>query len=199
MGQVIKRAILTAFNSASYTASVLILEATSCELTNVPIAFHVDGTSTLINGSLCAVLFFDESNYSDAVILAIYSTGSSVPTPPPGRITFITGYRQVNGDTINAGTTTTYTLTGGASGVPSGVLGVLFKTIYSSPTVNAYMQLAPHGASDIGAYISLGNTIVANTTINSNGCLPLDSLGRIDVKANVGNCTFTLYTYGYVI
>lgn len=199
MEQSIKRAILTAFNPATYTASVLILEATSCELTNVPIAFHVDGTSTLINGSLCAVLFFDESNYSDAVILAIYSTGSSVPTPPPGRITFINGYRQVNGDSLGAGTLTTYTLTGGTTGIPQSALGVLFKAIFSSPTLNAYIQMAPHGASDISAYISMGNTTVANAALNGNGYVALDSQGRLDVKANVGTCTFTLYTYGYVI
>jgi hypothetical protein len=200
VGQVVKRAILTGFNPVTYMASVLLLEATSCELQNVPIAFHVDRTSTLINGSLCAVLFFDETNFSDAVVLAVYSgDASSVPTPPPGRVTFVQSYKQISGDTIASGTTNTYTLTANGSGIPAGALGVLFKAYFSSPTANAYMQLAPHAASDITAYVSMGNLPTANNTINATGFLPVDGSGSIDVKANTGTCTLTLYTYGYVI
>ncbi|GCE28805.1 hypothetical protein KDA_42890 [Dictyobacter alpinus] len=199
MAQVIKRAVLTGFDAASYTASVLLLEATSTELTNVPIAFHVDGSSTPSNGALCAVLFFDEHNASDAVVLAVYSTGSAVPLPPPGRVTFVPGYRQINGDGFSAGTLATYTLSGGGSGIPARALGVLYKAFFSSPTVNSYMQLAPHGASDPGAYVTLGNAAVANVVVNSCGLLALDGQGRVDIKAFVGNCTLSLYTYGYVL
>ncbi|GCE07367.1 hypothetical protein [Dictyobacter aurantiacus] len=199
MAQVIKRALLTAFNPASYTASVLLLEATSTELTDVPIAFQADGSSTPLNGSLCAVLFFDEHNASDAVVLAVYSTGSVVPTPAPGRVTFVPGYRQINGDVLSAGSVSTYTLSGGSSGIPSRALGVLYKAYYSSSTLNSYVQLAPHGASDLSAYATLGNTVSAGAAINGAGLLALDAQGRIDVKAQVGSCTLTLYTYGYVI
>ena len=198
MVQVIKRALLTSFNAATYTASVLLMEATSTVLTNVPVAFHMDGTSALSNGSLCTVLFFDEHNASDAVVLAVYSTGSSVPTPAPGRTTFVTGYRQINGDALSAGTVTTYSLTGGSSGIPAQALGVLFKAYFSSASVNAYIQLAPHGASDLSAYASIGNIPVASATVNGNGILPLDASGRVDIKAFVGTCSLTLYTYGYI-
>ncbi|GCE21613.1 hypothetical protein [Dictyobacter kobayashii] len=199
MAQVIKRALLTAFNPTSYTASVLLLEATSTELTNVPLAFQADGSSTPINGSLCAVLFFDEHNATDAVVLAVYSTGSAVPTPPPGRITFVNGYRQINGDVLSAGTLATYTLSGGSSGIPGRALGVLYKAYFSSSSVNSYLQLAPHGASDLSAYVTLGNIASAGATINGGGLLALDALGRVDIKAFVGTCTLTLYTYGYVL
>jgi hypothetical protein len=198
MAQIIKRALLMSFNPATYTASVLLMEATSTVLTNVPMAFHMDGTSTPSNGSLCTVLFFDEHNATDAVVLAVYSTGSSVPTPAPGRTTFVTGYRQINGDTLTSGTLTTYTLSGGSSGIPAQALGVLFKAYISSSTVNAYIQLAPHGASDISAYASIGNIPVASATVNSIGILPLDGSGRADIKAFVGTCSLTLYTYGYI-
>jgi len=198
MAQIIKRALLMSFNPATYTASVLLLEATSTALTDVPMAFHMDGTSTLANGSLCTVLFFDEHNATDAVVLAVYSTGSSVPTPPPGRITFVTGYRQINGDTLTVGTLTTYTLSGGSSGIPASALGVLFKAYIASSTVNAYVQLAPHNASDLSAYATIGNIPVSGATVNSVGILPLDSSGRVDIKAFVGTCSLTLYTYGYM-
>ncbi|GCF11212.1 hypothetical protein [Dictyobacter arantiisoli] len=198
MAQIIKRALLMSFDPTTYTASILLLEATSTVLAGVPIAFHMDGTSTLTNGALCAVLFFDENNSSDAVILAVYSTGSGVPTPPPGRITFVAGYRQIAGDTLSAGTVNTYTLVGGSSGLPATVLGVLYKAYFSSATVSAFIQMAPHAASDLSAYITLGNISTANATINGSGILPVDSSGRADIKALVGNCSLTLYTYGYV-
>jgi hypothetical protein len=199
MAQVIKRALLTAFDPATYTASVLLMEATSTVLTNVPMAFHMDGTSTPNNGSLCAVLFFDEHNSTDAVVLAVYSTGSGVPTPPPGRTTFVTGFRQINGDTLTAGSLTSYSLTGGGSGIPAQVLGVLCKVYISSATVNAYVQLAPHGASDLSAYMTVGNIPVASSTVNSVGTLAVDASGRVDIKAFVGTCNLTLYTYGYIL
>lgn len=198
MAQVIKRALLMAFDAVTYTASVLLLEATSTALTNVPMAFHMDGTSTPSNGSLCTVLFFDEHNATDAVVLAVYSTGSAVPTPPPGRTTFVTGYRQINGDTLTAGTLSSYTLSGGSTGIPTQALGVLFKAYISSSTANAYVQLAPHGASDLSAYVTIGNIPVASATVNSVGILPLDGSGRADIKAFVGTCSLTLYTYGYI-
>ena len=199
MAQVIKRALLTGFDASSYTASVLLLEATSTELSGVPIAFQVDGSSALSNGSLCAVLFFDEHNSSDAVVLAVYSTGSAVPTPPPGRVTFVPGYRQINGDSLSAGTLATYTLSGSSAGIPARALGVLYKAYFSSPTLNSYVQLAPHGASDLGAYVTLGNSAAANVAVNGSGLLPLDTQGRVDIKAFVGTCAVTLYTYGYVL
>ena len=71
MGQAIKRGLLQSFDPVSYTASVLILEATSAYLTGVPVATHIDGTSAQV-GAYCAVLFFDEQNVTDAVVLACY-------------------------------------------------------------------------------------------------------------------------------
>src|SRR5262245_8825497 len=77
--QIIKRGLLQSFDPSSYTATVLILEATSYSLAGVPIATSVDGTSALA-GAPCAVLFFDEQNTDDAVVLAIYG---KAPSPSP--------------------------------------------------------------------------------------------------------------------
>lgn len=193
----LKRAIITAFNATTYTASVLILEATSTYLTGVPVSCHMDGTSAL-SGALCVVLFFDQQNASDAVVLAVYPNGNQgIPTPAPGRSTFVTGFKQINASVITAGSTSTFTLTG-SGGIPGGALGVFYKAFFTSATVGAYLQIAPHGASDITAYETVGNIQVANATINGCGVLQLDSNGQIDIKANNGNCTVTLYTHGYV-
>jgi hypothetical protein len=195
---IIKRGILQSFNPATYTASVLLFEATSYALAGIPVANHLDGTSALPN-TLCAVLFFDEHNPLDAVVLATFANSSSgFPAPPPGRLTYVSGYRQITNDTITSGTTNTYTLTGGSSGIPQGATAIVYKAFFSSPTVGAFIQMAAHG-SDITANATLGNTPVASNTLAGTGLLPLDSNGKIDIKANTGTCTVTLYTYGYTI
>ena len=176
------------------TASVLLFEATSFALAGVPVANHIDGTSAIV-GALCAVLFFDEHNSQDAVIIATFA---AIPAPPPGRVTFVAGYQQLNNVLIAAGTTQIYTLAG-ASGIPTGVLGILYKAFFTSPTVGAYLQLAPHGASDITAYASIGNIMLANTYLDGMGVLQVDTAGSFAIKANGGACTVTLYTYGYIV
>jgi len=196
--EIIKRGILISFNPTTYTANVLILEATSAFLQGIPVACHLDGTSAQVN-SLCAVLFFDEQNYTDAVVLAVYpNAAQGVPVPAPGRVVFVSGYQQFLNQSISAGAVSTFTLTGGSSGIPVGALGVLYKAYFTSATVGAFIQLAPHAAADITAYASIGNLDVASGFLNGTGLLQLDASGRIDVKANTGACTVTLYTYGYV-
>jgi hypothetical protein len=199
MTQAIKRGIIQSFDNSTYTASVLLLEATSAFLTGVPIANQVDGTSGLV-GAFCAVLFFDEHNHTDAVIIATYPNSSQgLPSPPPGRITFVAGFQQLHNQVINAGNTSTFTLAG-AGGIPSGALGVVYKAFFTSPTVGAFIDLAPAGAGANQAnYQTIGNIQVANAYVNGTGVLQLDSSGSIDIKANTGNCTVTLYTHGYII
>src|SRR5947209_7893491 len=134
--EIIKRGILISFNPATYTANVLILEATSAFLQGIPVACHLDGTSAQVN-SLCAVLFFDEQNYTDAVVLAVYPNASQgVPVPTPGRIVFVSGYQQINGATINSGTTSTFTIWGNGN-IPLGALGIIFSANFTSPSAGS--------------------------------------------------------------
>ncbi len=196
--EIIKRGIITQFFPATYTANILIIEATSTVIQGIPVACHLDGTSAQLN-ALCAVLFFDEQNYTDAVVLAVYPNGTQgVPVPAPGRIVFVNGYQQLLNQVINANNVSTFTLSGSSSGIPAGALGVLYKAFFSSATAGAYIQLAPHGAADISAYASVGNLPLANGFLNGSGILQVDAAGRIDIKANSGSCTITLYTHGYV-
>jgi len=196
---IIKRGILQSFDPTTYSASVLLLEATSSVLTGLPVANTGDGTSAQ-PGAWCAILFFDEHNPQDAVIVAMFPNGAGTyPSPPAGRITFVPGYQQLNSVNIAANSTQTFTLVNSYSGIPNGALGVIYKAYFTSATVGAYIQLAPHGASNIGAYVTIGNLAVANGYMNDTGLLSLDANGNIDIKANGGTCVVTLYTYGYII
>jgi hypothetical protein len=194
----IQRGIIQAFSTSTYTASVLLFEATSHFLTGVPVSNAIDGTSGLV-GALCAVLFFDEQNPQDAVVIATFANGASgLPSPAPGRVTFVTGYRQVNAVTIPANTIQTFTLAG-AGGIPPGALGVVYKAYVTGPTVGTSITLSPHNASDNNAYQAVGNIQVANQYANGGGLVQVDANGQIDIRAVLGNATVTLYTHGYVV
>lgn len=196
---IIKRGILQSFDPATYTASVLLLEATSSVLTDLPVANASDGTSAQA-GALCAILFFDEHNPQDAVVLAMFPNGvGTYPSPAAGRVTFIPGYQQLNSVSIAANSVQTFTVVGGSSGIPGNALGVVYKAYFSSATVGAYIQLTPHGASNSSTYVTIGNLAVANGFINDTGLLSVDANGAIDIRAEGGTCVVTLYTYGYII
>jgi len=188
--QVIRRGILQSFNATSYTASVLIIEATNYVLSSVPIATSIDGTSAIV-GATCAVLFFDESNYTDAVVIAVY--GSPAPSPTPGRVVFSTSVQQINATTVNNGVTSTFTM----SGLPTGILGIVYRLSMSTATAGAFIYAGPHGAT-LSNYVELDNPGIAGALVDISGLLPVDASGKIDIQANGGNCTVTLYSYGYV-
>ncbi len=196
----IKRGLLQSFDPSTYTASVLLLEATSAYLSGVPISTAVNANDA-IAGAFCAVLFFDSQNYTDAVIVACYPNGTSgLPTPPPAAssVKFVAAYEQVAAALINNGVTQTFTLTG-AGGIPSGVSGVIYSASVYSPTVGAYIELYPHAASNPGYYQAVGSVQVAGQTVYGNGLLQVDNSGKIDITAVVGNCTVFLFTQGYVM
>ena len=191
----IKRGILQSFDPTTYTASVLILEATSAFLTGVPVATHLDGTSAQV-GAYCAVLFFDEQNVDDAVVLAVYPNGSQgVPSPAPSRVVIVTPVQQINAVAIANNTTQTFTM---GTNIPTGAKAVLFKAYFTSPTVASFIQIAPHGG-DLTGNVSIGNLAVANGYVDATGIVGIDTNGQIDIRANAGTCTVTLYTYGYVL
>ncbi len=194
-GGVVRRGVLTSFDPSTYTASVLLLEATNTYLQNVPIAYHMDGTSALVN-NFCAVLFFDEQNYTDALIIAIYpGAGVGSPTYLPGRVTFMPLWNFANAVTINNGNTSTFTVTG-SHNIPSAALGVVIGGYFTSATAGSYVQVGAHGGT---AVMTLGNLYAASGFINGNGVVPVDSNGKIDIKANVGDCIVTFNIYGYTI
>ncbi|HLI05200.1 MAG TPA: hypothetical protein VKV40_01375 [Ktedonobacteraceae bacterium] len=194
MSQAIKRGIIQSFSASTYTASVLLLEATSTALASVPVSNTVDSTSCL-PGALCAVLFFDEHNPLDAVVIAVFANGGgALPAPPPGRVTISSPVQQLSGVTISVGATQMFTL----SNIPAGTLAVLCKAYFSTPAPPAHIDLAAHGGN-LGEALTIGDNQSATGYLNGGGILPVDSQGRIDIKANGGACTVWLFTYGYVM
>lgn len=195
----IKRGIIQAFSPTTYTASVLLFEATSYFLADVPVTNALDGTSGLV-GALCAVLFFDEHNPQDAAVIAVFPNGSNgLPTPAPGRVVFVNAFQQLNAVSIPTSTPLTATLTGGTSGIPLGALGVVYKAFFSSASAGAALTLAPNGVSNVGAYASIGNLAAANATLHGGGLLPVNANGQVTIAASGGTYNVTLYTYGYVM
>ncbi|RAQ95642.1 hypothetical protein [Thermogemmatispora tikiterensis] len=197
MGVTIRRGIIQAFNPGTYQASVLLFEATSQMLQGVPVANSLDGSSGLI-GALCAVLFFDEHNPQDAVVIATYANGlSGLPTPPPGRLTLVSGVQQINNVAISNGAIATFTLVGGSSGIPLGALAILARISFSASSQPAHLDIAPHGGN-LAQTVTCGDLLSTTARWQGQAILPLDSNGQIDIRAIGATCTVTLTTCGYI-
>jgi hypothetical protein len=78
---VIRRGIIQAFNPANWTATVQVLPSQGNYLSGVQVAKHLLAAE-IVPGDECAVLFFNELNPADAVIIAVYSLPSAAPVPP---------------------------------------------------------------------------------------------------------------------
>ncbi len=68
----IRRGVLRAFDSASYTATVEIAGSIATWLPGVAVSRGIASTQ-LVAGRRVAVLFFDPSNPDDAVVCAIWT------------------------------------------------------------------------------------------------------------------------------
>jgi hypothetical protein len=67
----IKKAILRSFDAESYTATIEISGSARTYLDGVPVAYNLP-LIEMSDGRKLAVLFFDEHNVKDAVIVAVY-------------------------------------------------------------------------------------------------------------------------------
>ncbi len=76
----IRRGIIRKFDSDTYLADVQIVGSMATMLPGVPVAKQIGG-DLLTSGSKCGVLFFDETNPSDACVVFVYE---GVPDPHPG-------------------------------------------------------------------------------------------------------------------
>ena len=68
----LKKAILRDFNSGNYTATVEIAGSHKTYLEEVPVARNLP-VDEMIVGRKLAVVFFDEHNAKDAVVVAVYT------------------------------------------------------------------------------------------------------------------------------
>jgi len=68
----IKQGILKSFESGTYLAAVQIAGSLSVWLENIPTSRAIPVTE-MVSGRSVAVLFIDPSNFSDAVIIALWT------------------------------------------------------------------------------------------------------------------------------
>ena len=67
----LKKAILRSFNVNNYLATIEITGSTKAYLENITVARNIASTE-MLNGSKVAVVFFDDHNAKEAVIVAVY-------------------------------------------------------------------------------------------------------------------------------
>ena len=68
----IKKGILKSFNETTYLATVQIAGSLSVWLDNIPTSRAI-AASEMTAGRSVAVLFLDPSNFSDAVVIAVWT------------------------------------------------------------------------------------------------------------------------------
>ncbi len=68
---IIEKATLKSFNSANYTADIMIGGSFKTSMAKIAVARNIP-SATMINERRVAVLFYDEYNSKDALIIAVY-------------------------------------------------------------------------------------------------------------------------------
>jgi len=68
----IKKGILKAFDAGTYLSSVQIIGSLSVYLDNVPTSRAI-ASAEMVTDRKVAVLFIDPSNFSDAVVIAVWT------------------------------------------------------------------------------------------------------------------------------
>lgn len=93
----IKRGVIQAFNPANWTATVQVLPSQGNYLTGVQVAKHLLAAE-IVPGDQCAVLFFEELNPADAIIIAVYSVPPAAPVSPVTSLAGGAGGAALTGD-----------------------------------------------------------------------------------------------------
>ncbi len=68
----LRKAVLRSFNSGNYTATVQLAGSYKVYLEDIAVARNLP-TAEMTSGRKTAVLFFDEHNPKEAVVIAVYS------------------------------------------------------------------------------------------------------------------------------
>ncbi len=68
----VRRGVVKAFDSGSYRATVQVAGSLSVWLEGLPVARNIEAAD-MVAGRSCAVIFFDEANPQDAVLVAVYT------------------------------------------------------------------------------------------------------------------------------
>lgn len=146
----------------------------------------------------------------------VNNDGGAITTDNSGGITavkFSTANGQIRGTfflgtpfhlttnpTVNNGSTTNLTCTGGSTGVPTGATAVLLQVgIFSVTAQGGSVQIYPVGAT-AGIYANITAQGPQNTYCIATTTVPLSAGGQITVKASGANMVLQdWYIYGYII
>ena len=69
---VIKKGVVKGFNASTYKATVQVVGSLSVWLDGVTVARNI-AASEMVTGRSCALVFFDDANPEDAVVVAVYT------------------------------------------------------------------------------------------------------------------------------
>ena len=67
----IKKALIKDFDASTYTAVVQLVGSMGTWLEDIPVSRGIPATE-MAAGRRCAVIFFNEANPTDAVVIAVY-------------------------------------------------------------------------------------------------------------------------------
>ncbi len=67
-----RKGVLKSFNSGNYTATVQIASSFKVYLEDITVARNIS-SAEMVTGRKVAVLFFDEHNAKEAVVVAVYT------------------------------------------------------------------------------------------------------------------------------
>ncbi len=68
----LRKATLRSFNSGNYTATVQLASSFKVYLEDIAVARNLP-TAEMVTGRKAAVIFFDENNPKEAVVVAVYT------------------------------------------------------------------------------------------------------------------------------
>ena len=68
----VKKGVVKGFNGTDYTSTVQLAGSLSVWLYKVPVARNIP-SAEMVSGRSCGIIFFDEANRDDAVVVAVYT------------------------------------------------------------------------------------------------------------------------------
>lgn len=68
----VRRGEIRTFDAGAYTATVQMAGSISVWLSGVPVARNIAAAEVVV-GRKCALIFFDDTNPDDAVVVAVYT------------------------------------------------------------------------------------------------------------------------------
>lgn len=167
------RGIIQSFDSSTWLASVQLIESAGNYLSNVQVSKALMATDIVV-GDYCGVLFHDDLNPADAIIIAVYSVPSAAPPAPGGGGGVKTPVNVTGGSNVGFAITAVRTnYTSLAFTITNAQIVRLTFTMdfkYNSGGAGVHIYLAD-GATDLGWTAAAGGNFDVIAPNNTEGTL----------------------------